>query len=877
MDRIREMLNPRSVALIGATEKENSVGRTVLTNLLHGSNRFVYPVNPGRQTVLGAPCFPSITDLPAHVDLAVIAAPAAAVPGLVRECGEAGVSGAIILSAGFGKADPRERELEKEIIHVRRKCGMRVIGPNCLGVILPHIGLNTTFLATNPKPGKIALISRALGDAILDWGGTMGIGFSMFASLGSMIDVGYGDLIDFLTDDYRTRSMMIYMENVGDARRFISAARGFALSKPIVVLKPGRSRAGARFISTRAGGPAGDDRVYDAVFKRVGAARVREVSDLLNMAGVLDSPRLPRGPRLAIITNAGDVGILAADTLTELGGTLAGLSGNDTDKLDLYLPEQWTRDDPVDIGGTTDTGRYMNTIEACLGDAGVDGILVIYTPRAAAQTTDLARALIDISRKTAKPVIVTWIGGEHAAEGRRILLQNNVPAYATPEEAVKTYLYMYGYRRNIELLYETPAEVAQKDPPLKNYLKTIIRKAVTEGRPLLGAEASLDLLRNYRIGTAKTAVVGNVDQIPGQARKLGFPVSLTIRYLREGRDGRAVSLSGEEEIDRVCGEVRRNLHGQGLIEGQDMEIILQKMTDPQALRLKVASRRDTEFRTVLVLSPDTGNGDDAAIGLPPLNKTLARRFLEGTPVYHTLSCTGPGQETIGKLEDVLLSFSDLVIDFGEIESFEFVLSIGKSDVLAQEVSVVPSRHYDDSRSYPHLVITPYPSRYMTAWNLPDGTDVLLRPVRPEDESMVREMLDSLSEETLRVRYFTVREIDHDLLIRSCNIDYDREVAIIAEIKHTGGKKMVGGARLIREPGSARGQFAILVHDDYQGMGLGAKLIDTLIGIAHDKRLEEMYGLVLTENQRMLALAAKFGFELKREPEGISRVTLSFTT
>ncbi|OPX95833.1 MAG: Succinyl-CoA ligase (ADP-forming) subunit alpha [Syntrophorhabdus sp. PtaB.Bin006] len=874
MGSIKEMLNPQSVALIGATDKESSIGKAVLTNLLQATDRPLYPINPNRQSVLGVPCFSSIRDVPSHVSLAVIVTPAHTVPTVARECGEAGVAGAIILSSGFGESDPQGMMLRTEIVEIRKQYGMRIIGPNCLGVILPRIGLNTTFLATNPKPGNIALLSRALGDAILDWGGTMGIGFSMFVSLGHMIDVGYGDLIDFLSEDYNTKSIMIYMENVGDAKRFISAARSFALSKPIVVLKPGRSEAGAQFIASRTGRPTGDDRVYDAVFKRVGLVRVREIADLFNMAGVLDSRHLPGGPRLAIITNAGDVGIMATDALADLGGELARISGSRTDEPDFFLPEQWGRDEPIDIMGDTDTRRYIKTVEACLSDEGVDGILVIYTPRAAAQATDVSRALIEMSQKTAKPIIVTWIGGERATEGRRILLQNNVPAYATPEEAVKTYLYMYRYRKNIDLLYETPAEVAQMDPPLINYLKAAVRQAAKDQRHILGTEQSLDLLKNYRIRIARTAVVKHLDEILRTAQGVGFPLLLTIRHLHEESEDQVIFLATGEEMETAYREVRQRI-GQGdTANKQDVEVILQKTVAPDDYRLKLESKRDPEFRTVLVLSRFTGEAGDACVALPPLNQILARRFLERAGVYSALKGTDAGQATLAKLEDVLLSFSNLVVDFAEIERLELVLRVRQPDVLAGDIKIIPSRDCHNSTLHPHLVIAPYPSRYITVWSLPDGTEVLLRPIRPEDEPMSREMLATLSEETVRTRFFTPRAITRDLLIRSCNIDYDREIAIIVEIKKDGTKRMIGGARLISEPDSGKAQFAILVHDDFQRMGLGAKLIDILIGIAQEKRLDEIYGLVLTENRKMLALCRKLGFKVKWEPDGVSRVTLS---
>ena len=699
----------------------------------------------------------------------------------------------------------------------------------------------------------------------------MGIGFSMFASLGSMIDVGYGDLIDFLGEDYNTQSLMIYMENIRDGKRFISAARSFAMRRPIVILKSGRSKAGARFIDGRTGRQTGDDRVYDAVFKRVGAVRVNEVSDLFNVSEVLDSRRLPRGPRLAIVTNAGDVGIMAADTLTGLGGELAEISGPAAGECDLLLPGQWSRDDPVDMIGGADTSRYVNTVEACLRDEGVDGILVIYTPRAAAGATDLARALIEMSRRTAKPVIVTWIGGERAAEGRRMLLQNNIPAYGTPEEAVRTYLYMYRYRRNIQLLYEAPAEV-EAGAPLRNYLKTVVRKAVSEQRRVLDTEHSLDLLKNYRIRAVETVVVTDaMSGNPGRIRELGLPLSLTIRHKQEIRDDEITTITTEQEISTVSSELFRKFSRETADGGRDVEIILQKTAFPDSYRLKLESWRDSDFRTVLALGP--GRRGDVSIGLPPLNQTLARRLLEGMGIYSELSETEKGRQTLTGLEDALLCFSDIVVDFPEIESLSVGLSVRGAELLAQDVKVILADSYQDSSQYPHLVIAPYPSHYTTIWNLPDATEVILRPVRPEDEPMSREMLDTLSEESLRVRFFATRKITHELLVQFCNIDYDQEVSIIAEIRKDGKKKMIGGSSLIREPDSERGEFAVLVHDDYQRMGLGAKLIDVLIGIAEEKGMEEIYGTVLSENYKMLALCRKMGFNVKLETDGVSRVTL----
>ena len=871
MGSMREMFDPRSVALIGATDREGSIGRAVLTNLLGPTDRPLYLINPHRQKALNLPCLPHIGDAPAPVSLAVIVTPAATVPRLVEECGEAGVAGIIILSAGFGESGPEGRRLEEEVIEIRSKYGMRIMGPNCLGVMLPHVGLNTTFLDVALEPGNVALISQsgALGDSILDWGTSTGIGFRMFASLGSMIDVGFGDLIDFLNDDYETRSIMMYMENIHDARRFISAARSFALRKPIVVLKPGRYAESARAIRSHTGGRMGDDRVYDAVFRRVGLVRVKEVVDLFNVAEVLDSRRLPRGERLAIVTNAGGVGIIATDTLAELGGVLARLSAASVEKLNSFLPEQSSKDNPIDIAGDADMRLYVSSVEVCVGDEGVDGILVIYTPRATADAIDLARSLIEVSRKTGKPIIAVWMGGPRAAEGRRILLQANLPAYATPEEAVKTYLYMYRYRRNIDLLYETPAEVGQSGNGLRNDPKAILRDAIKEKRHLLDTEHVLDLLINYRVQTVRTAVVTRVSRIATEARQMGLPLLLTWNNLDDG-DTYQTSLTTDEDITRACADVEQRPPG-------NTEIVLQKAAGPGSYTFTLRSRRDPDFRTVILLGGQNGGTETgtASLGLPPLNQILARRLLEEAGIYRAISGTGRGQGVLARLEESLVGFSNLIVDLPEIAAIDInPLVIGHGGTCALNARMMIDREYvEGGPRYPHLVITPYPTRYATSWKLPDGLEVLLRPIRPEDEGLMHELATTASREAIRTRFFSPIDMSHDWLIFLCNVDYDRHMAIVAETSEDGKRKIIGVARLVMEPDFRSGEFAVFVHDRYQRKGLAHKLMEIIIEIGREKGLEEIVGDVLAENDKMLKLARKMGFTVRRASYGVNSIFL----
>ncbi|RLG02802.1 MAG: acetyl-CoA synthetase, partial [Thaumarchaeota archaeon] len=466
MGSIERMLDPETVALIGATEREGSVGRAIMENLLMGKGeREIFPVNPNRKTVLGLKCYPSIKDVPRHVDLAIIAVPAKIVPKVVEECGEAGVDGIVIISAGFREIGEEGRKLEEEIERIREKYGLRILGPNCFGFIRPHIKLNATFLKKMPEAGQIAFISQsgALGSAILDWAVSAHIGFSMFVSLGSMLDIDFGDLIDYLGEDPNTKSILIYMEGIDDirrARKFMSAARGFARTKPIIILKPGKHEAGARAAKSHTGSMVGSFEVYDAAFKRIGAIRVDELEDLFNCASVLDSRYLPSGPRIAIITNAGGPGVIAADAVIDYGGVIAELSGETMEKLNSVLPPHWSKGNPVDVIGDADVGRYVEALKACLSDPNVDGVIVIYTPQGAAKPRELAEAVIDIALKRVKPVLAAWMGGgEEIEEARKLFYQNDLPCYDTPEEAIKTYMYMYRYKRNLELLYETPREL----------------------------------------------------------------------------------------------------------------------------------------------------------------------------------------------------------------------------------------------------------------------------------------------------------------------------------------------------------------------------------------------------------------------------------
>jgi len=884
-DAQKRMLSPKTIALIGASDKEGSVGRAILENLLLAKNRKIFPVNPNRTTVLGVACYPNIAGVPEHVDLAVVATPAAIVPRTVEECGNAGVPGLIIISAGFREVGEEGRRLESQIKEIRKKYGMRIMGPNCVGVIRPNISLNASFLKARPEPGNIAFISQsgALGSAILDWAVNAHIGFSMFASLGSMIDIDFGDLIDFLGDDPDTRSIMVYMESVGNARKFMSAAKGFARNKPIIVVKPGRFAESAKAALSHTGAMASDDEVYDAAFKRAGVVRVLEVGDLFNSAAVLDSRHLPKGRRLAIVTNAGGPGVMATDELIELRGQLARLSEDSLKQLDSVLPPYWSKGNPIDVLGDADIDRYVNALGVCVNDPEVDGVLVAYTPQGAAKPDELAKKVVEIAKSTWKPIITTWMGGGAVIEARRVFAENDIPTYETPEAAVRTYMYMYRYGRNLELLYETPAQLSVNQAPPKSNLKALVRRLARQGVTTLGEEDSKRFLSNYGIPTTKPYLANSAESAARIGWEVGYPVVVKIASPdithKSDVGGVTLGIHSEEklrsEYDSMMQRVKlKNPHAKIL------GVTVQKMIEKIDYEIILGSRKDRDFGSVILFGMGGVGAElfrDFSIGLPPLNQTLARRLMEDTRVHRMIQgYRGKAPADMRQLEEIMVSFSNLIVDFPEIAEIDVnPLAISDGKAYAVDARIVLDKNAIDSTfPYPHLVITPYPTKYVIPWRMRDGTEILLRPIEPEDEPLEHEMLTTLSEETLRGRFFQViKNITHEMLTRYCNIDYDREMAIVGEVREGEKRRIIGIGRLISEPDFKKGEFAVVVHDDYQGKGLGYKLVGLLIGIGHEKGLEKIYGIVLTDNKAMLTICHELGFSTKDLGDGTTWVEL----
>ena len=879
MESLSAMLDPTTVALIGATEKEGSVGRAILENLRRSGRQKIFAVNPNAETALGLDCYPTVSALPQKPDLAVIAVRAELVPAIVTECGEAGIQSAVVISAGLEALGETGRQLVERLRAASRLFNVRLLGPGSLGIIRPSVGLNASLIKVDPAPGNIAFISQSgqLGDAVLEWAREAHVGFSLFVSLGSMIDVDFGDLIDFVGDDYGTRSVLLDMERIVNARKFMSAARGFARTKPIIVLKPGRLE-----ISRKRADPPRemDDLVYDAAFKRVGLLRVKEAADLFNAAQVLDAARLPQGPRLAVVTNASTAGLMAKDALLEQGGELAQLSEKCMQELDEALPH-WTRENPVALPVDADLHHYEIAIRCCLKDPAVDALLVIHLPRALVTPVELANAMVTMTKGASKPVLAAMMGGHSSREGARLLIANNIPTYGTPEEAVKTYLHMYRYKRNLELLYETPEELPLEQAPSKYLMKALIHRQTGQGPKMLTAEQSFDLLLDYGVPVVPAYTVATEEEALKKAGELGYPVVLKLMAgisARKGGMRTSLGVASEDGLRSAFDALKKSIEEDVDADPQARSITVQKMLWSVGYQLILLAERHEEFGMIMLFGTGGMGYDlfhDYSIALPPLTQTLAHRLIEETKAYEILQgYRGRQPADIKQLERILVSISNLIADFPEITSIEIdpmAVAEGKILVLAASITIgdIP---ITGTTQYPHLVITPYPARYTTQWTLKDGTEVTLRPIRPEDEPLEHDMLTTLSQLTLKQRFFSpIKSWTHETLVRFCNIDYEREVGIVALLPEK--KRIIGIGRLIIQPDFRTGEFAVLVHDEFQGKGLGYKLLNMLIGIGQEKGLEEIEGVVLSDNDRMIDLCKSLGFKRKLMPDGVSKVTL----
>ena len=884
---------PRSVAVIGATETPRSVGRSLLWNLIGSPfGGTVFPVNPKLGSVLGIKAYPGIAEVPEPVDLAVIATPAATVPDVVQDCANAGVKAAIILSPGFREVGSEGVELERQILDIARRGNLRIIGPNCLGVMNPLTGLNATFARGMAKPGNVGFISQsgALCTSILDWSFQENVGFSAFISIGSMLDVGWGDLIYYLGDDPRTQSIVIYMESIGDARSFLSAAREVALTKPIIVIKAGRTTPAAQAIASHTGALTGSDDVLDAAFRRCGVLRVYNLTHLFSMAEVLAKQPRPKGSRLTILTNAGGPGILTTDTLILEGGTLAQLSGETVETLNQILPPQWSHSNPIDILGDADPDRYAKALEIAAKDPNSDGLLVILTPQAMAdptQTAEKLKAFVSQHRPR-KPILTSWMGGAEVKAGAEILNRAGIATFPYPDIAVRMFNYMGQFSYNLRGLYETPSLpatvvtdeslVCDRGACRQAYRAEHIIQSVRQGgRTLLTEFESKQLLATYNIPTVETQIATTVEAAIQAAENIGYPAVLKLHSQtvthKTDVGGVQLNLQDSEAVSRAYSTIKNNIC-QTLGAEHFQGVTVQPMVKLDGYELILGSSLDPQFGPVLLF----GSGGqlvevfkDRTLALPPLNTTLARRMMEQTKIYKALlGVRGRAPVDINKLEKILVQFSHLVVEHPAIKEIDInPLLASEERLVALDARIVLHDPETPESQLPKPAIRPYPHQYITHWTSKTGLDLMIRPIRPEDEPMAVKFHESLSEESVYLRYAHLlklsRRIAHDRLSRLCFIDYNCEMALVAIYTdpQTKEEQIVGVGRLSRVHGVNEAEFSLLIRDRFQHQGLGSELLRQLLSVGRRENINRITAEILADNFAMQKVCERLGFTLNR--------------
>jgi acetyltransferase len=874
-----KLFKPRSVALIGATTREGAVGAVVLRNLRRaGLKASLSLVNPQHRELDGVPCYADVAQLPEAPDLAVIVTPPETVPGLIAALGARGTKAAVVITAGFAELGERGRALQQQALDAAAPHLLRLLGPNCVGLAVPGIGLDASFSHIAPFPGDLAFVSQsgAMITAVLDWAAPRRIGFSHVVSLGDMADVDFGDTIDYLAADSGTRAILLYVEAVTAARKFMSAARAASRGKPVLAVKVGRFAEGARAARSHTGALTGSFEVYDAAFRRAGMLRVDTMTELFDAVETLALTRPQQGDRLAVLTNGGGPGVLATDALIAAGGRLAIVSPATLARLDRVLPQTWSRGNPVDIIGDAPGKRYADALAVLLEEPDADAILVLNAPTAMASPSEAAEAVIATlaaqpqSRLVGRNLITAWLGEATAAPARQRFAEARIATYETPDSAVRGFMHRVQYRRNQELLLETPAAHAEESAPDVAAARAVIARATAKGPAWLDAEDVAAVLAAYGIPLPESRIVADPAGAAAAAAAIGFPAALKIRspdithksdiggvVLNLGTAPR-VAAEAEAMLARI-----RAAQPAARLEGFLVQAMVQR---PGAFELIIGLVDDRVFGPVVMF----GRGgiavelvNDTTLELPPLNHALARAQMARTRVWRLLQgYRGRPPADVTAIARVLIAVAQLAADHPELRELDInPLLADDKGVIAVDarVRVAPAERASS------LAISPYPRELETSATLRDGTALLLRPIRPEDESSLQDLARHMNPQDLRLRFFTpIRGLSHALAARLSQIDYDREMALIARLAADGAP--LGVVRIAADPDNRRAEFAIALRSDWKGRGLGYLLMERIIAVAQSRGTGEIFGDVLHENDPMLKLARALGFALTAHPE-----------
>jgi acetyltransferase len=884
---LSSLFSPKSVAVFGASERPDSVGQIVFQNMLDsGFQGALYPINSKHPEVQGKRAYASIADIDETVELVVIATPPNTVPGIIESCGINGVKAAVIITAGFGEAGHEGRTLEKQLLETAHRYGIRLIGPNCLGIMRPSIGLNATFNKGGANTGNIAFVSQsgALCTAILDWAQYNDVGFSSVVSMGSSTDVDFGEILDYLVSDASTHSILMYIEGIRNARTFMSALRAAARIKPVILVKVGRHEAGSKAAMSHTASLVGADDVFDAAVSRAGVVRVQTITQLFTAAKALSCGFRPVGNRLAIVTNGGGPGVMATDRAADLGMTMATLSDATIDYLNQHLPPTWPHGNPVDIIGDAQADRYHHAVKACLEDDNVDGVLAILTPQAMTKPLESAQALIELSNTHSKPLLTCWMGDTQVAAARKAFAQAHKPHFRTPEPAVEVFSHLSAYYRNQKLLMQMPGPLSHHVEPDVESARLIIEGAMQEHRKVLTEMESKALLSAFHIPVAKTLIARSPNEALLIAQQLSFPVAMKVNSPdithKSDAGGVMLSLNNAHEVRAAYQHIHDNVQRNRPAAKMDGIAIEPMIVKQNGRELMIGVTTDPVFGPVITFGAGGTAVEimgDRAVTLPPLNTFLVKELINGTRIVRMLGAfRNMAPANINALEDVLLRVSEMVCELPLLKEMDInPLILDENGALAADARVVVEYRQPSTDRYAHMAIYPYPTQLVNHWQLADGTDITIRPIRPEDAELVQRFVRELSEESKYFRFMSsMHELTETMLVRFTQIDYSREMALIAVTVEQEQEIEQGVARFATNPDGESCEFALVIADNMHGKGLAQKLMVSLMEAARDQGLTTIEGEVLSNNHSMIKLMARLGFSTKTSEEDQSIMKVS---
>ncbi len=884
---LKSLFAPASIAMFGASDKPDSVGQVVFRNLIQGGfTGPIYPLNLNHEQIQGKKAWPDLETLGKPVDLAVIATPAATLPGIVEACGNHGVKAMVVLSAGFRETGPAGRRLEEKMLEMARAHGIRILGPNCLGLLRPASGLNASFGNNDARPGNIALISQsgAICTAILDWAEMNEIGFSAVVSTGISADLDFGHILDYLVEDPKTKSILLYIEGLHDSRRFMSALRRVSRVKPVIALKVGRHNEGAAASMSHTGALVGGDDAFSAALSRSGVVRVKTIGQMFAAAQTLSSRYQGCGNRIAIVTNGGGPGVMAADRAADLHLSLAELAAKTIAELNKLLPKTWSHANPVDIIGDASPERYQNAVRLCLDDENVDGVLVLLTPQAMTYPKEVAEAITELSADHAKPILTAWLGGQQTAPARQIFAAAGLPHFRTPEAAVDAISFLNAYHSNQELLLETPSNTSRSlEVPDVDGARMIIESALAEGRKVLSEIESMALLGAFHIPCVRNGIARSANEALVLASSIGFPVAMKIHSPdishKSDAGGVRLNITTAQAVRsnylELIEQVRRN-RPEARIEGVTVEKMYRGHNGRE---LMIGISTDPVFGPMISFGAGGTMVEvmgDAAVSLPPLNARLADELINRTRARKMLGAfrhMPPANRD--ELVRVLQRVSSMACELPWIQEMDInPLMLDETGAIAVDARIRVNYPRPSTDRYAHMAIHPYPAHLVSRIQLPNGRDIEIRPIRPEDSEIEQEFIRDLSEEAKYFRFMrSLNELSPEMLIRFTQIDYDGEMALIAVTKETGKEIELGVARYVTNPDKRSCEFALVVSDRWQGQGIGHRLMYHLMEIARNRGLIIMEGEVLSNNTKMLNLMRSLDFHIEHIPDdpGLTRV------